>query len=853
MTFNSSIDDVKPLIQEAIDSIAASGGGAVILPEGRWPITAGINITSGVVVAGAGETKTVLVLQDRPSQPVFTLGTPANNTRPRYGFRSNITNQYLPIGSSSVDVISSAGFAVDQLVYVSRNATEAWIRANGMDGLVRNDAQQTWLPVDKRILSPNQISSVSGTNITLRIPLTDNLDSNYAQPELLVYTPPYENSEIGIQDFGIEVPDTCSGAPLNDKTCNSAAVYFPSWTLDSWASALSLKGFNKFFQVDQDASRITIQNCTMNRDQDIQGAALPFDILIQGSQVLIQDCSQVGIPSARCFTVGTGSLTPGPNAVLRHKTKSDVQTIYPHQRWAHGLLVEDSSVQTLFVDRGIKGSGHGWSINGGVGWNLDGNSDFESPPLGINWCVGCGGNGHETKGNATFIESDNIDLFKSLVLGLGHEEDLVDLTNESNATIKAESQASLAHSLLHGREVVGDDERCEEEESVGGSHSVTSKVSWETLTGNDPCETSVRTEETHVEDKTSQVKTLYSHELSGDVELVADTDKNQADEETGKHGDSPETTTESFHEEDGRNGTNQERSTTDKRHVVGLLLVETNLVHENRHVVHDSVDTSELTKKDHNVGVDKSATSSGLSEEVHPGESAVLRSLDNSVLFLDDGGTHDVELLSTDSISENLTKGDVELVERDQVSSDPSLNSLGDVDRDSTTLETDTETQDNTRGNNHALSFIEPASIAAPIVYRIIEMMMAPFRPKYSFAGESKSAPPTAPRGMPELTRLFCLSFRPRSSGRNRGEGDKEPCEVLGVGELDLEESSVKTTSLIKLALHIVNEVINFATTTASDLESLNSSLLVAHGFLDLVFLVIDRGHRVLSTLRHDE
>ncbi|KAM0397149.1 hypothetical protein ACHAPZ_004897 [Fusarium culmorum] len=405
LTFNSSIDDVKPLIQEAIDSIAASGGGTVILPEGRWPITAGINITSGVVVAGAGENKTVLVLQDRLSQPVFTLGTPANNTRPRYGFRSNITNQYLPIGSSSVDVISSDGFAVDQLVYVSRNATEAWIRANGMNSLVRDDGQQTWLPVDKRILSPNQISSVSGTNITLRIPLTDNLDSVYVRTELLVCTPPYENSEIGIQDLGIEVPDTCSGAPLNDKACNSAAVYFPSWTVDSWASGLSLKGFNKFFQVDQDASRITIQNCTMDRDQDIQGAALPFDVLTQGSQILVQDCSQDGIPSARCFTVGTGSLTPGPNAVLRHKTKSDVQTIYPHQRWAHGLLVEDSSVETLFVDRGIKSSGHGWSINGGVGWNLDGNVDFESPPLGINWCVGCGGNGHETKGNATFVES----------------------------------------------------------------------------------------------------------------------------------------------------------------------------------------------------------------------------------------------------------------------------------------------------------------------------------------------------------------------------------------------------------------------------------------------------------------
>jgi hypothetical protein len=39
----------------------------------------------------------------------------------------------------------------------------------------------------------------------------------------------------------------------------------------------------------------------------------------------------------------------------------------------------------------------------------------------------------------------------------------------------------------------------------------------------------------------------------------------------------------------------------------------------------------------------------------------------------------------------------------------------------------------------------------------------------------------------------------------------------------------------------------------ASDLESLKLGFLLAHGFLDLVLLTIDRCGRVLSTLRHDE
>ncbi|KAF5019682.1 hypothetical protein F66182_8311 [Fusarium sp. NRRL 66182] len=426
VSFDRSSDDVRAIIQRAIDNITSSGGGSVILPPGRWPITAGIQLRSNVVVTGAGGDETTLVLKGRPSEPVFTLGsvgndTSSNATKPRYGFRSNITNNYVPIGSSMVEVHNSTGFVVDQLVYISREATESWISHNGMGDLVRDGALQTWIPVrlfllclgdrkaanekqeNKRILSPNQISAISGTNVTLRIPLTDSLDSDYVQPELITYTPPEVNNEMGVQNLGIEVPESCSGTPLTDETCNQPAIYFPPWTVDSWANGLTLKGFNMFFKAAQNAARITIQNSTMNRDRDIEGAALPFDISIQGSQVLVQDCEQVGVPNARCFSVATESLTAGPNAVLRHKTMSNEQTIYPHERWAQGLLVEQTSVPTLFVNRGIKGTGHGWSINAGVGWNLDGEVEADSPPLGVNWCIGCGGKGNEPKGNATFI------------------------------------------------------------------------------------------------------------------------------------------------------------------------------------------------------------------------------------------------------------------------------------------------------------------------------------------------------------------------------------------------------------------------------------------------------------------
>jgi hypothetical protein len=63
---------------------------------------------------------------------------------------------------------------------------------------------------------------------------------------------------------------------------------------------------------------------------------------------------------------------------------------------------------------------------------------------------------------------------------------------------------------------------------------------------------------------------------------------------------------------------------------------------------------------------------------------------------------------------------------------------------------------------------MDPASSAAPTVYSRIDRRIAHFLPPYSFAGDSSNAPPTAPSGMPALTRLFCLALKCRSFGKNR-------------------------------------------------------------------------------------
>ncbi|KAM0426037.1 hypothetical protein ACHAPT_008668 [Fusarium lateritium] len=396
-------DDIAPSLQQAINQAWQAGGGVIRIPAGKFYMTAGIQLYSNVIVKGTGETDTTIVLKRRPTKPVFTLGRFGIAPKADFGYRSRITNTYVAVRASTVTVKDASGFVVGQTVYIARAVTDAWVRANGMSDLVKNGNHQDWITVGTQIMAPNVIKAISGNTITFKVPITDNLNSVYMKAEVRAYTPPEPTSEMGVANLRIEAgADTCSGMRLDYTTCNYAAVRFASWTVDSWASGLNLTGFNKFFEIQRDASRITIQDTIMNRNKDIDGDVLPSDIVLRGSQILIQDCAQVGLDTARSNTVWTDAFTPGPNAITRYESESGDQKLEPSERWSHGLLVEDSSAPTNIGNRGT--TGRGWAVNAGVGWNLRNQVNFQSPPLGINWCVGCGSPG-DSNGNATLIQS----------------------------------------------------------------------------------------------------------------------------------------------------------------------------------------------------------------------------------------------------------------------------------------------------------------------------------------------------------------------------------------------------------------------------------------------------------------
>ncbi len=100
------------------------------------------------------------------------------------------------------------------------------------------------------------------------------------------------------------------------------------------------------------------------------------------------------------YFVWTGSLAPGPNVLLNCTFRGRGSRIQPHMRWLTGMLVDNCTVPDGgidFANRGVAGSGHGWTMGWAVAWNcLAKTYVIQAPPGSANWAIGCIGRRDQT-------------------------------------------------------------------------------------------------------------------------------------------------------------------------------------------------------------------------------------------------------------------------------------------------------------------------------------------------------------------------------------------------------------------------------------------------------------------------
>ena len=387
ITLKPRAGDNTEAIQNAIHTVSAMKlvngfRGAVLLEPGIYNCDQQITINAnGVVLKGSGarEKGTIINMTGKAHTAIVVRGNVSVKTT---AITSTFSDEYVPSGSLSFNLSKADEFKVGDTIRIAKPITDAWVAFMEMDKLVRDGKKQTWM--NGEITTDRVITQISKNKITIDIPLTDNYNMKYLNPQGVKVTKISTSGmlyQIGIADFKI-----VSAAQSVTITEGSNKAFTMSGVTDAWAKNIDV--LNTVNSVSVTGKRITVENLNIVHDLPTIGAAKPADLNGSGQQILFNKCS---IQGDNLFFFGTGAKVTGPVVLLNCIFKGN-GWIQPHQRWATGLLVDNCEVPTGgidFMNRGVMGSGHGWTIGWAVAWNSTAKSFLNQlPPGAANWVIG---------------------------------------------------------------------------------------------------------------------------------------------------------------------------------------------------------------------------------------------------------------------------------------------------------------------------------------------------------------------------------------------------------------------------------------------------------------------------------
>jgi hypothetical protein len=390
-------------IQGAIDAaskrpLVSGFRGAVVLGKGSYQISGALHITaSGVVLRGAGSAAggTELRFPGAARRVMFIQG--AGGRTLDTASSVTITDDNVPAGSSTFTVSSVAGFKVGDEVMVGRPVTAAWISLLGMDKLVRNGAQQTWISAGTVLRGERVITAIAGNKITVDVPIPDSFDAQYVKPpggSIVKYSFAGRITQVGLEGLRFVGSPRAAGNDFHFIQMSAVA--------DAWIKDVVAHDFTNGIVISDSAKRITVEDTIVSHTMgDYFTAAAPSDMSVDGSQVFIHRSGSRG--GNKIFYYSTAGGVVGPNVVMGFSGSGVRSHVQPHMRWATGLLVDSTSLDDgniEYINRGTAGSGHGWAMGWGVIWNSASSTIRAEQPAGAaNWAIG---NKGTQAGNGTF-------------------------------------------------------------------------------------------------------------------------------------------------------------------------------------------------------------------------------------------------------------------------------------------------------------------------------------------------------------------------------------------------------------------------------------------------------------------
>lgn len=379
-------------IQSAINQISAmpiKNGfrGAVELAPGTFLCSGTLKLSaSGVVLRGSGVINHATTIK-MSGEPHVAIAISGDEEIQIAGPMAHIADPYVPSGTQTITVDDATPFAPGDTIRITRQTTSEWLIYMGMDRLFRDGQPETW--VGNSISTLRVVAAKQGNQLRLDVPLTDSYDRTYLPQEGAEVVKASISGRIdqdGIESLHIVAP--ARKVAFTDPLFRAANL---NGVRDAWIRDVLVDDTTEGIDAAQDASRITMQDILFRHSTSITSSAKPADFALRGTQLLVLRCGSVGND---LFYVITGARNQGPNVVLDSKFMGNGH-VQPHQRWATGLLVDNTEVRHGGIDmmnRGEMGSGHGWTMGWGVVWNsVAASLIIQNPPGAANWSIGTTG------------------------------------------------------------------------------------------------------------------------------------------------------------------------------------------------------------------------------------------------------------------------------------------------------------------------------------------------------------------------------------------------------------------------------------------------------------------------------
>ncbi len=414
--------DDAPRINEAITKVSQLPPdqyglrGAVLLTKGKYFLLSSINIeTSGVVLRGEGNHPEGTVLTDNLNEKnnfIKVIGSGVREEIPNT--RSEITDEYVPIGTNIIHVAEPEIYSVGDDVCVFRPGTSEWLHTLGTNNIPKDFPQvKDWQPQQYDLAWERKVVSIKGNSITLDAPIVDALNREISKSYLYKYDFRGRISRVGIENIRLESyydkeikKDLTLEMVSNGLNSTKPQVEYSKIFSDEqhgWIAVEIDKAENCWVRnvtsvhfgyscvrINSSAKHVTVQDCEYLDPVSIIQGGRRYSFCIGGQLNLIQRCYSKN--GRHDFVLQ--ARTCGPNVFFDCTGENSWSMTEAHHRWSQGCLWDNVIVKGPWswmqaVNRSSSGTGHGWSGVNMVFWNCDAKFFFiQKPPTGQNFVIG---------------------------------------------------------------------------------------------------------------------------------------------------------------------------------------------------------------------------------------------------------------------------------------------------------------------------------------------------------------------------------------------------------------------------------------------------------------------------------